>query len=228
MASTQDTQPDTPRPALVLASQSPRRAQLLRDAGLAFTQHAPPFADPDQPEETQPHSLPEAEQYAAGLAMQKALSMVQQVEHHALILAADTLCVSMSPGMTGTLIGKPTGRADAKAMITGFMNRDHAVVSGVALLEMNAGQTVDGSARTAFAETARVTLGGVPDDEIERYLDSGGWEGKAGGYNLFDRQDAGWPITVTGDPTTVVGLPMRRLVDVLAGLGINPSDSTRR
>lgn len=210
-------------PALLLASQSPRRAQLLRDAGYAVTQHSPHFADPDQPEETRPQTLHEAEQYAAGLAMQKAMSMVQIIEHYALIIAADTLCVSMSSGDEGTLIGKPTGRADAKAMVTGFMNRAHAVVSGVALLEVNTGQADSPPIEKTLADTAVVTLSQVPDADLDRYLDTGDWQGKAGGYNLFDRQAAGWPITVEGDPTTVVGLPMRKLATALVAFGISPT-----
>jgi predicted house-cleaning NTP pyrophosphatase (Maf/HAM1 superfamily) len=55
---------------------------------------------------------------------------------------------------------------------------------------------------------------------LEHYLNTDGWIGKAGGYNLTDRQHAGWPITVEGDPATVMGLPMNRLVGVLAGYGI--------
>lgn len=228
MPTHQDPKPQARHPALILASQSPRRGQLLRDAGFALTQHAPPFADPDQPPEVVPEvpqaagmaAMSPAEQYAAGLAMQKAMSMVQVVAEHALIISADTLCVSMSPGSEGALIGKPTGRDDAKAMVAGFMNGAHAVVTGVALLEVNAGQAVASPVKTTFADTAVVTFGDVPDDELARYLDTGGWQGKAGGYNLFDREDAGWPITVEGDPTTVVGLPMAKLVAALAGYGI--------
>ncbi|XAM01553.1 Maf family protein [Phycisphaeraceae bacterium D3-23] len=222
MTNARNPKHETPYPTLILASQSPRRAQLLRDAGFTITQQSPPYADPDQPEETRPQSLHEAEQYAAGLAMQKALSMVQAVDHPALILSADTLCVSLSPDTEGMLIGKPTGLADARSMITGFMNRAHAVVTGVALLEVNAGQADRQPLEKTLADTAVVTLGHVPDADLERYLDAGDWQGKAGGYNLFDRQTAGWPITVEGDPTTVVGLPMRKFVAALAELGLRP------
>ncbi|MFI4860546.1 MAG: Maf family protein [Phycisphaerales bacterium JB063] len=214
-------------PTLLLASQSPRRAQLLRDAGFVVAQQSPPFADPDQPEETRPQSLHEAEQYAAGLAMQKALSMVQVITQHALVISADTLCVSMSPGTEGTLIGKPTDVSDARAMVQGFMNRAHAVVTGVALLEVNAGQK-SGAIHESLADTTIVTLGHIPDADLDRYLDTGDWQGKAGGYNLFDRQQAGWPITVEGDPTTVVGLPMRKLTAALAQLAIHPPSAHHR
>jgi septum formation protein len=56
-----------------------------------------------------------------------------------------------------------------------------------------------------------VTWGDVDDDAIDEYVASGQWRGKAGGYNLEERLEAGWPIECEGDPTTVMGLPMRRL-----------------
>ena len=53
------------------------------------------------------------------------------------------------------------------------------------------------------------------DASLERYLDSGQWQGKAGAYNLLDRMNAGWPLTYEGDPTTIMGLPMNQLIDRL-------------
>ncbi len=224
--------PDSATPQLILASQSPRRAELLRDAGYRYTQQAPPFADPDQPEATKPHSLAEAEAYAAELARQKAVSMVRHVAGPAILLAADTLCVSLSPGREGALIGKPRDRADALSMLQAFMDTDHAVVSGVALIAVGVdtrthpttadpGRDIEaGPTATTFADTAIVTFGRVPAPDLERYLDTDHWRGKAGGYNLFDRQRAGWPITVAGDPTTVVGLPMGKLASALTAWGV--------
>ncbi|MFN3168551.1 MAG: Maf family protein [Phycisphaeraceae bacterium] len=191
---------------LILASQSPRRAQLLHEAGIAFEQRSPPFSDPDQP----PGHLRghEAEDYAEGLAAQKARSLTEHVAGPGTILAADTICVDDA----GRLVGKPIDPADAEAMLRMFVNRDHRVITGVALLTIDAdgGQTLD-----AFADAATVSFGPVDDAQLEAYLATDEWRGKAGGYNLFDRQRAGWPITVVGDPTTVVGLPMRRLGPVL-------------
>lgn len=218
MPGPQDVMPSTEPPRLILASQSPGRGKLLRDAGYRFTQQSPPFADPDQPEATQPHSIAQAESFATDLAHQKALSMAGTVAGPAILLAADTLCVSMTPGREGTLIGKPRDRADAKQMLLGFLDAEHAVVSGVALLPIDAAGEC--SQLTRLADTAVVAFGRVSEGELERYLDSGLWQGKAGGYNLFDREQADWPITVTGDPTTVVGLPMRKLVAALASEGI--------
>jgi len=196
-------------PPLILASQSPRRARLLREAGLAFEQRSPPFEDPDQP----PDELTgdQAEQYAIALAQRKAASLAETIDPPRLILAADTICIDDQ----GRLVGKPIDRDDAERMLRAFVNTTHRVVTGVALLRVSAESE---AWACAFADTAMVSFGAINDDALRRYLATDDWRGKAGGYNLFDRRDAGWPIDVTGDPSTVVGLPMRRLT---AELGLS-------
>ena len=77
-----------------------------------------------------------------------------------------------------------------------------------------------------LAETAVVQFPRLPIVEVEAYLDTAAWVDKAGAYNLFDRQAAGWDIRVEGDPTTVVGLPMVRLKPILARIGIEPVPGT--
>lgn len=71
--------------------------------------------------------------------------------------------------------------------------------------------------RHLFVDTAAVTVGEIPDAAIETYLATHTWRGKTGAYNLSERIEAGWPITYTGDPTTVMGLPMGELGRVVAG-----------
>ncbi len=199
-----------PPTAPILASQSPRRAQLLREAGFDVEQRSPPFADPDQPpEHLRGH---EAEHYATSLALDKAMSLRVQFSKPALILAADTICVDEA----GLLVGKPVDAAHARAMLLGFVNRSHRVITGVALVQV----VVDEESHNqppphCFADTAVVRFGAISDRQLDEYLVGDDWRGKAGGYNLFDRQAAGWPIDVEGDPTTVVGLPMRRLMPML-------------
>ncbi|MFK7790335.1 MAG: nucleoside triphosphate pyrophosphatase [Phycisphaeraceae bacterium] len=192
-------------PPLILASQSPRRAELLREARIDFEQRSPPFADPDQP----PAHLrgDEAEAYAASLAAQKARSLAAVLTGSAVILAADTICVDDH----GELVGKPRDRAHAWEMLRSFIETEHRVLTGVSLLRVGS----DEQAIESFADVAVVRFGSVGEFELDAYLDTDDWQGKAGGYNLFDRQAAGWPIEVEGDPTTVVGLPMRRLVPML-------------
>ena len=191
---------------LILASRSPRRTALLADAGYTFEQADPPFNDPAQPVGGG-RSIADL---AADLARRKALSLRNAGGYdNAVILAADTVCV----GTDGSPIGQPRDRDDAEAMLRSFMNASHDVVTGVAILG-----PADPGPET-FADTATVNIGHVPDAELQAYLNTDQWRGKAGGYNLFDRRDAGWPITVQGDETTVVGLPMERVADALTAHG---------
>lgn len=176
--------------------------ELLREAGVTFEQRSPPFSDPDQPpDHLQGH---EAEAYAASLAQRKARSLAKVLTEPAMILSADTICVDAS----GRLVGKPRDQADAEQMLRLFVNSAHWVITGVALLDTGGHHA---GPLQSFADTAIVTFGQVSDAQLADYLGSDEWRGKAGGYNLFDRQAAGWPIQVEGDPATVVGLPMRRL-----------------
>jgi len=195
-------------PPLILASQSPRRKQLLAEAGFTFEQRSPPFADPDQP----PGHLRghEAEAYAASLAEQKARSLSPLIDGPALILAADTICVDA----LGELVGKPLDRGHAREMVRSFIEAEHRVITGVALLSVGD----DAPTMQSFADVASVRFGSISDAQLDDYLATDDWQGKAGGYNLFDRQAAGWPIEVVGDPATVVGLPMARLAGLLKAL----------
>lgn len=193
-------------PVLVLASRSPRRGQLLRQAGVAFEQVASPFDDAGMID-----AMPgrDAQGLAMELALRKARALARTLDGRHVVLGADTLCV----GDDGSPRGQPTSRDAAEAMLRGFIGKAHDVVTGVALVRGG-----DGEVLASFADTATVRWGDVDAAWLEAYLDSGDWRGKAGGYNLYERQTAGWPIDVAGDPTTVVGLPMRRLEPVLASV----------
>ncbi len=195
-----------PAPPLILASRSPRRAQLLTDAGYAFTQIAPPY---DDSADTNPGNLAAAA-WATQLARRKAASC-DPAAFPGVVLCADTVCVDPH----GRVVGKPATREEALNIIRSFVNADHDIVTGVAL------RGSDGQI-TTFADTATATFGLLSDQEIETYLNADQWRDKAGGYNLFDRQAAGWPITVAGDPTTVVGLPMQKLNAILPTFGVQP------
>lgn len=199
-------------PMLILASRSPRRARLLREAGYAFIHAAPPFADPPQPDSAHTDAPELVAKLAAIKAMSLAESGVFRDQPGGVILAADTVCVSHD----GRCLGQPTDRDDARRMIESFMDRSHHVVTGVALL--SAGD----ESPEVFTDTANVWMAVVPMEQLETYLDTQQWIGKAGGYNLFDRQRAGWNIRVDGDPGTVVGLPMRALSGRLARRGVLP------
>jgi predicted house-cleaning NTP pyrophosphatase (Maf/HAM1 superfamily) len=77
--------------------------------------------------------------------------------------------------------------------------------------------------REIFIDRATVHVGEIRHDQIETYISGGAWRGKAGAYNLMERIEAGWPIRCDGDPSTVMGLPMRLLLPRLANLGATVS-----
>ncbi|MEM6459784.1 MAG: Maf family protein, partial [Planctomycetota bacterium] len=187
----------------------PRRALMLREAGFAFTQTDPPYADPADPNGD---DAAFAEAVAVRLAERKAASVPEDaILPGAVLLTADT--VGVVPG--GPLLGTPETAAEADAMLRSLVGRTHRIVTGVAL--RGRGRAVE-----SWSDAADVTLGAVADADIEAYVAGGGWRGKAGGYNLAERRAAGWPIAVDGDPGTVMGLPMRRLVPRLAAWGLVP------
>jgi len=202
--------PSNNQPQFRLASQSPRRAALLHTAGYIFTQQHPPFDDPPTPEFEEDLA---AAEIATRLAVRKAQSLANAKPAPLLTLAADTLCVDEAGG----LIGKPVDVHDARAILQSFIGKTHRVVTGVALLPADA-------APVTFADSATVAINQLEDGELEQYLESKSWEGKAGAYNLFERQSAGWPILTIGDPTTIVGLPMDRLTAALAEFDIHPAN----
>jgi septum formation protein len=145
-------------------------------------------------------------QWVAGLAYLKAMAGFDRLiesghDVRALtVLGADTAVV-----VDDQLFGKPIDASDARRMIIAMSGRWHRVVTGVAIIEPARG------ARRIFADAAQVWVGEIGPREIEAYIATGNWRGKAGAYNLQEQIDAGWEIRVEGDPGTVMGLPMIRL-----------------
>jgi len=204
-------------PKILLGSRSPRRGLLLREAGWQVHQVDPPFADPDHPEDDRSQSPAEI---AKSLAKTKALSVIEKRElwldfAPSILIAGDTMCV----GHDGTMIGKPSSADHARTMIQSFISQTHAVLTGVcvAILDPLLPSSTEFELQT-LSDEAEVVFGDLSDDDLENYLQTDQWQGKAGGYNLFDRQEAGWPISIEGDPTTVVGLPMRMLQPLVDSL----------
>jgi len=198
--------PSPSSPALLLASRSPRRAQLLEEAGFHFRQVSPGWQDPASPE-----TGATARAQAVALAGRKARATPRPEE--AVLLAADTLIALED----GTLAGTPESASAAGAILRRLAGRTHEVVTGLALLGP---QDETPECHVASAE---VSLGELGPEAIQTYLQSGLWRGKAGGYNILERRAAGWPIDVRGEITTVMGLPMPVLVPRLADRGIRPA-----
>lgn len=190
--------PEVRSAGIVLASRSPRRRALLEGAGISHVCQTPAFDDAVlKPGNATPRG------WVMSLAFLKAWAAAREGAE-GLILGADTACV-----LDGELIGTPRDHAEAAGMIRSFSGREHEVVTGVALVDPLTGR------RSMFADSAMVTMGEIGEEEIERYVSTGGWRGKAGAYNLSERLEAGWPITYEGDPETIMGLPTRLVVRAL-------------
>jgi septum formation protein len=208
-AGTPETGPGAIR-RLILASRSPRRRQLLDEAGIAHTVR---LAEEIDDGDLSPGSVT-PENWVAALAYLKARAVAECLNDGAedivasVVLGADTVCVQ-----EGEIIGKPADRDAAERTIRLFSEAEHDVLTGVALVDETQ-RIVD-----LFVDRARVRVGEITDEQIEAYLETDMWHGKAGAYNLFERIEAGWPIEFDGDGTTIVGLPMDALGKRFSSLG---------
>ncbi len=206
---------------IILASRSPRRAQLLAEAGYQLLQVDPPFADPPQP----PRKLADQSQIialACELAQCKAQSLLQHdgfvMQPGDVLISADTIVIAPEGEsgceFGGELLGQPENADDAARMLKLLMGRTHQVVTGVTMIFFDRfvsthSRTTSTPSIESFADIAKVTMGPATPTWLQQYIQAGHWHGKAGGYNLAELRDIA--IKVEGDPTTVVGLPMQQI-----------------
>ena len=194
-----------PSPRFILASASPRRQSLLRDAGYEFE------VDPADIDETPPRGLLPSK-VALYLAEEKAKAVTSRHPDD-IVLAADTVVA-----FGDTLLGKPTDAAHAKKMLQLLAGTTHLVITGVCVMRQS----------PAFFKSTRimsaVKMRFLTPGEIDRYVDSNEWEGKAGGYGIQDRDP--FVVRQSGSHTNIVGLPMSATRQLLEEAGIKPSQNT--
>jgi len=179
--------------SLILASASPRRAELLRNARIPFVVEPAHVAEAPTPGELPPH-------YAQRLARNKALSVFAR-HPDAAVLGADTVVV-----VDGHLLEKPADEADAARMLRLLSGRTHQVITGVCLV-------APGFERTQ-AETTEVTFSGLSQDDIDGYVRSREPMDKAGGYAIQGIASR-WAERIAGCYFNVVGLPVPRVYQLL-------------
>ena len=189
---------------IYLASSSPRRRVLLRQAGLRYKILRPSYEEKNHGGS----ALFLTKRHALG----KAMSVMPRVRE-GLILGADTVVVS-----GGRILGKPSSMKAAERMLGGLQGRTHAVVTAVALIRMRRGWPAK---QIVFTEKSSVRLKKMAVPELRAYLRRIGPLDKAGAYAA---QDSGGPSTssgsgaverVRGSFTNVVGLPMEKLKKML-------------
>jgi septum formation protein len=188
---------------LILASGSPRRADILRAAGFDFEICAPDIAEARRAGES-------AGRYVQRLAEEKARAVAEKTgscDSGAIILAADTTVV-----VEGAILEKPADFAEARAMIERLSGRTHEIHTGVALLQL------PDERMQVFEEITSVDFARLSPEEISAYVASGESLDKAGAYAIQGR--GGKFVTrIDGCYFNVMGLPLGRIYQELRALG---------
>lgn len=186
---------------LVLASQSPRRQELLRQLGLRFSVCV---ADVEEG----PRELETPAGYAVRIALEKARAGAAKHGGTLPVLGADTDVV-----LDGRVLGKPRDRAEALAMLAALSDRSHEVYSAVAV--------VQGARESTRLSVTQVRFGPVTSAQAMAYWASGEPADKAGAYGI-QGLGAQFVREVRGSYSGVVGLPIYETVEVLREFGIDP------
>jgi septum formation protein len=189
---------------LVLASGSPRRRLLLGLAGYEFDVVSPDIDESRLPAER-------AEDYVVRMAAEKSAAVVGSQIPGARVLGLDTTVV-----LDGEVLGKPADEAEAVTMLLSLAGRTHTVYTGYCLAVAGSDVTESG------IDASRVSLRPVSRSEAEAYAATGEPLDKAGAYALQGR-GSGFVTAVEGLRSTVIGLPLEHVVDVLTRFAIMPT-----
>ena len=185
---------------LILASSSPRRAEILANAGLPFSVLSSAVDESPYPGET-PAALVQR------LANAKADLVTARAVGPAIILAADTVVV-----LDDKILGKPSSAEDARHMLQQLGGRTHSVLTGVALVRLPDGE------RRQFIESTLVHFRPITDEELSSYLATEEPYDKAGAYAIQGQAGRYIP-RIEGCYFNVVGLPLSRVLNELKSLG---------
>ena len=186
--------------SIILASNSPRRRELLAQIGIRDFQ----ILSPDVDEAVEPGLSPA--RMVEALSLRKARAAAGRAGAEDLIIAADTVVA-----LDGRVLGKPRDQGEAFAMLSALSGREHRVYTGVTVLR-------GGQAATEHEETA-VAFRALSPEEIRDYIATGEPMDKAGAYGI---QGVGALLVqgIRGDYCNVVGLPLFRLGRMLSGFGV--------
>lgn len=193
------------RHRLVLASASSRRLALLEQVGIE-----PDALRPASIDET-PNKGESPRTYAQRLARSKAMTARQRLEREPELTGSFVLAADTAVSVHRSIIGKPEYLNEAAAALQTLSGRSHRVFTSVCLI------TDKGAVRVRTVET-RVRFKRLSREEIDSYLASGEWRGKAGGYAIQGIAGA-FVQKIVGSYSNVVGLPLNEVVQLLAGEG---------
>jgi septum formation protein len=186
---------------VILASQSPRRRQLLEWAELNFEVIIVPTT------ETFPDNLA-TDEIPVYIARHKALAVRAELKDHAdaIIIAADTVVV-----LEGKIIGKPASAQEAFEILSQLSGREHQVITGVCIM---------GKKEVSFSDTTSVEFHALGQDEIWFYINKYAPYDKAGAYGIQEWIGVTGIKRINGDFYNVMGLPVSRVLQALKGVGI--------
>ena len=186
---------------IILASQSPRRRELLERMGVRDFRVVTPDIDEHMDRELPPEEL------VRRISLEKALAVQEQEGNTSIIIAADTVVA-----LDGRILGKPADGPDAFAMLSALSGRRHQVYTGLTV--------VCGAQRLTEHEVTAVTFRSLSSAEICAYIATGEPMDKAGAYGIQGR-GALFVEGIEGDYYNVMGLPVCRLGRILARLGVD-------
>lgn len=193
------------RGRVVLASSSPRRRDLLRRVGLV------PVVVPADVDET-PGPTEAPAMLVRRLATAKALAVASTRAPDDVVIGGDTVVVQ-----DGRILGKPADADEAARMLRGLSGRAHQAISGVAVAR---GGTIEASAVRSDVAMTTLMFRELHGPELDWYVASGEWRGKAGAYALQGAAGA-FVVSLQGLDTTVIGLPLGPTVTLLRGFGVD-------
>ncbi|HXL00732.1 MAG: Maf-like protein [Dysgonamonadaceae bacterium] len=177
---------------IILASNSPRRKELLSGIDVDYEVHT--LSDID---ESYPDDLPK-EEVAEFLSRKKANAYLESLEENALLITADTLVV-----LHGKILGKPLNKEDAKNMLHELSGQTHLVITGVCLTSKQK--------QVSFSDKTYVTFGDLTDQEIEYYVEKYNPLDKAGAYGVQEWIGYVGVEKIEGSYFNVMGLPIFKL-----------------
>jgi septum formation protein len=169
---------------------------LLEEAGYSFD-----VIPPSELAETDAGRAASTRELVAQLAWQKAADVARQVER-GIIIGCDTVA-----DVNGQILGKPRDRSHAQEMLQLLRGKQHCVYSGLCVWHRPSDKA------RVEVDVTTLEMDDINDHQIMEYLNSGAWQGKAGGFGYQDR--LGWIHILEGSESNVVGLPLERLSRML-------------
>jgi len=185
------------RHSFILASASPRRKQLLTEAGYKFN-----IVKPDIDESAFSTEGVNACEYAEQMALSKAKNVAEKYPN-SLVIAADTIVE-----FEGQIIGKPNDKKDAEQITKKLFSKPHKVITGIAVVRLRDGIEINRS------DTTTVYPNKLTSEQIAEHIESGSWRDKAGAYAIKEKGDE-FIERIEGSLTNVMGLPMELLEKLL-------------